>query len=406
MSWWNRSNLSPIGIDIGHDSLRMLQFAQSPTGLTVHSATRRPLEASTSNAARAAAAADLVRRLLKQEGFSGRSAVLALPDEILQIRTVRIAAGAELPTSDPASIPEVRRAFDFDLAEASPRILEAGEIRQGSSRLRELIVVAALNSEVEAWLTEWRKAGIRVESLEVRPCALYRTLCRFETDPNAVRALLELGGDKSRVLIAKGPTICFLKSVPIGCDQINQAVARKLSITTSDAAQLRQRLVNSSVEHVSERNDPVRQAVYDAMRGTLEELVEAVSRCVRYHAITFRGPRPSKLSVFGADACDAQVRLALTTALTGITVETPDPLAGIDVLAMKPADHTNGPGQWAGAVGLALKRLRSSTAYMPIPAPLEPAAPRAEPTDVVGTSSLPDATVNVVSTEGAMSSGH
>jgi Tfp pilus assembly PilM family ATPase len=396
MNWWNRTKICPIGIDIGHDFVHMVQLAQAPAGLTVLAAARRPLDPATGAADRPAAAADIVRRLLKQEGFARRSGVMALPDEILHVRTVRVPVDSMQTLSDAASIPEVRRAFDFDLANASPRILEAGEIRQGAHRLRELIVVAARNPDVETWLSEWRKAGVRVESLEVRPCALYRALSRIAVNPPSVQAMLEIGGDRSRVLIGNGPTICFMKSVPVGSEQLNKAVARKLSITPADAAQLRRRLAVSGAGHTEERNDPVRQAVFDATRGSLEELAAAVTGCLRYYAVTFRGPRPRQLALFGADAADCQIRSVLTTALGGISIESPDPLSGIEAAAMKPADRSAAPGEWAGAVGLALKRIRSATAFVPIPPPAETVPAAAESVLAVG------AVPSVVTTGGVL----
>ena len=199
-----------------------------------------------------------------------------------------------------------------------------------------------------------------------------------------MQATLEIGGTCSRVLIGSGANISFVKSVPVGSEHLNQGVARKLGITLSEAAQLRQRLAASVAGLPEERNDPVRLAVYDAARGPLEELSCAVVGCLRYHAVAFRGPRPTRLALFGADSADPQVRSVLQSAIS-IPVDSADPLAGLDLSAMKPADRAIPRGQWAGAVGLALKRLRGAVPGLELEQPHAPAS--------AGESTLPSAPV-------------
>ncbi len=366
MAFWNRTHAHPIGIDLGHDAIRMVQVGQSPAGPALLAAARRNLpNPSPSGPARIVAAAPLVRQLLKREGFVGRRAVVALADEVLHVRTIRsVIQPPGAPLGSLLAAPEVRRGFDFDLAEATTRLLDAGPVRQGSRLFQELIVIAAKNDDVDASIEAWREAGIKVASLEIRPCALYRAHNRVAPASIAPGALLEIGGSRSRMLIGNGTSISFLKALSTGSEQLNDAVARKLGITAADAAQLRRRLGGAAVTGGDEGSESVRLAVFDATRAPLEALAGEVAACLRYHMVTFRTAPPTRLTLCGTDSSDAQVRAALAAAVS-IPVEPMDPLQGIDTAAMKPADRQSPPGEWAGAVGLAIQTLATQALEPP-----------------------------------------
>lgn len=354
MPFWTRRQIHPFGIDLSHDAVRVLQLEQTAGGLAIVAAARRSLDPSLAGAERAQSTTQTVRRLLKQEGFAGHAAVVSLCDQIVQVRTVRIPVNSADSGFSPADIPEVRRSFDFDLSETTPRLLEAGEVRRGNHRFREAIAFAARNEEVETWLSAWRRAGVRTRALEVRPCALYRAVHRADPNSSAPLAMLEIGATRSNLIIGNGATISFLKAVSIGCEQLNDAVARKLGITATDALQLRRRLIASASPRSDEAPDAVRMAVFDATRAPLETLAGEAMSCLRYHAVTFRGEPPAILQLCGIDSTDPQIRHVLASAIS-IPVEPLDPLRGINCDAMKPADRNEIAGEWAGALGLAIK---------------------------------------------------
>jgi hypothetical protein len=102
----------------------------------------------------------------------------------------------------------------------------------------------------------------------------------------------------------------------------------------------------------------VRQAVYDATRSTIEDLAREVSLCLRYHSVTFRGQRPSRLRVLGGEAGDPQLIAILTSALP-IPVQASRPLASVNISRMRQSDRQGHLGEWAVAFGAGLKLTRS-----------------------------------------------
>src|SRR5690606_19290036 len=86
-----RSKVQPIGLDIGTDSIRMLQLEIVDDAPAVLAAMRQ--RRSVSPAAEGGGPADLsdtLRRMVRQGGFHGRRVVASLPREILHLKNLRL----------------------------------------------------------------------------------------------------------------------------------------------------------------------------------------------------------------------------------------------------------------------------------------------------------------------------
>src|SRR6202050_2678123 len=124
----NRPQIQPIGIDIGHDSVKMLQLEARDGGLIVHASARRMLDSSgTSTQASPAElispqAAQTVRELLRGGQFNGRTAVASLPRHIVHVKNLRL---PPMPPGELAAVIdfEAKGAFPFDTSEAHVEFL-------------------------------------------------------------------------------------------------------------------------------------------------------------------------------------------------------------------------------------------------------------------------------------------
>src|ERR1700689_1064951 len=93
----NRPQMQPIGVDIGHDSVKMLQLEVRGEKLVVHASARRMLEATgsdggPSNSAELISpqAGQAIGELLRGGNFAGRAAVVALPRHIVHVKNLRL----------------------------------------------------------------------------------------------------------------------------------------------------------------------------------------------------------------------------------------------------------------------------------------------------------------------------
>jgi type IV pilus assembly protein PilM len=358
----SRSQVLPIGLDIGYDGVKMLQLETSGPSLSVLAAARHafPEEVRGKPALRLAAALDLIRRLFRTGSFAGREVVVSLPREIVHVKNLRLPM---IPAHELGAAVkfEARNIFPFDTEEAHVRHIPAGEVRQGSDVRQEVIVLAAKFEDVDNFLEQMHDCGAVVASLDHEPLAIYRTLERFirrREDEQEVHVLVDIGARRSQVVIGKGREISFIKPIEVGSTQLLAAVSEKVGISVEEARALRRRLTETESDPALKR-DPVRQAVFDATRSIIEELGREISLCLRYYSVTFRGQRPNKVRLVGGEACDGQLQAVLNTVLP-IPAEAARPLLNIDTTRMRPPDRTGTLGEWALAFGLALRTTKGN----------------------------------------------
>jgi type IV pilus assembly protein PilM len=364
---FTRAQVQPIGVDIGSDSVKLLQMEIVGNTLAVVAAARQPLPPAAKShelKERTAAAAEVIRQMIRHNPFSCRKIVAALPRDIVHVKNLRLPL---MPLDEVRSAIEfeVKNIFPFETKDAHVRFLHAGEVRQGADARQEVIVVAATRSDVDTFLCELHRCGAAIESLDFEPAAIYRSVERFirrREDEQEVHVLVDVGGTRTQVVIGRGENISFFKPIEIGGQHLHDAVARKLGISSDEARDLRRRLIEAGSAAASaspnapddSRRDPVRQAVFDATRSIMESLATEVSLCLRYHSVTFRGHRPTKLRLVGGEASDPQLLAVFNSALP-LPTEAGRPLHSVDTSRMKPADRRGFMSEWTAAFGLSLR---------------------------------------------------
>ena len=370
---FTRSQPQPIGLDIGVDGVRMIQFevitggsASASPSLKVVAAARKefPVELRDADGAsddeRLNCARDLIGRMLSQHPFHGRAVVTSLPRNIVSFKNLRLPVMPAVEL-DAAIRFESRNIFSFDTEQARIDYLPAGEVRHGGDVRQEVIVIAAQNADVNGYIEKLHRCGVVIASLDVAPCALFRCVERFvrrREDEQEVQVLIDIGARTSQMIIGRGREISFYKSIEIGGRHFNDAVARKLGITFDEARALRRRFVETLDPATDGRErDAVRQAVYDATRSTIENLGREIAMCLRYHSVTFRGHRPARLRLVGGEAQDVQIQTLLAAAVN-VPVEVGKPLYSVNTSAMSATDQKTPMSEWATAMGLGLKLTR------------------------------------------------
>jgi type IV pilus assembly protein PilM len=360
-----RPQLQPIGIDLGRDSIKMLQLQVVDNSLVgvARSKESLPDELPEDAAQIRKLQMDAVSRALQSGGFSGRRVIASLPREIVHVKNLRLPLMPADEVADAVAF-EARNVFPIDPDTAVIRHIPAGEVRQGNDTRLEVIALAASSTEIENYVEQLHRAGCALESLDFEPCAIYRGIERFvrrREDEHEVHVLVDIGLRETQVIVGRGRDMSFYKPISFGSLQLRHCVARKLGITPSEAKELRRRFIETGVSGEASvadvaTADPVRRAAYDGMRGMIEDLAREISLCLRYYSVTFRGQRPIKVRLSGGEAADPQL-LTLLRGLLPIPVETNLTLNNIDLSPIKSARRAGTSSEWATAFGLAMKQV-------------------------------------------------
>lgn len=369
-----RTQLQPIGLDLGAAGVKLLQLELANGALRVVAAASRAyddrnassLDQSAQGVAMMAAdcrwrldqAGQIVQDLLQEQPFRGLNVVAALPRGIVHVKNLRL---PQIPPDELAAAVqfEANTIFPFKADDAIVHFLPAGAVRQGAETRQEVIVIAALKDDVDHYLERIHSWGLQVQALDVEMSALYRGIDRFvrrREDEQLVHVLVDVGSRQSTVVIGRGREVQFTKQVEFGVAMLDEAISRKLGITISEAAALRCRMGQTPVtaDDPALQRDPVRLAVFDAMRPVTADLAREISLCLRYYSVTFRGHRPDRVRLTGGGGCDHQLLAQLNAGLP-IPAESSRPLLNLDCSRITNIDRNQSQSTWAVAAGLAMR---------------------------------------------------
>jgi type IV pilus assembly protein PilM len=357
----------PIGIDIGSDSIKMLQLQASPgrsPSVCAAAVWRFPRGASQDPAQRRQQTIDAVRSLLRQGGFSGRDIVSALPSGRVAIKNIRLPL---LPADEvPGAVRwEATERFGFEVNEDRLNWIDAGEVRSGTETAQEYILVAVDQPTIDEHLSLLSAMKLSPVAIDAEPVAMFRVFERFlrrEQDDDAAKVVVDLGASGTRVVVARGRHIVFIKGLDVGGSALTAAVGRQFNLSEEDAAQFRLRAIRQELARAGgdqEETDAtaVDWNTQDAVRGTMESLAEELALCLRYCSVTFRGLRFADVVLCGGEAYDPLLGKLLAERLS-IPCVVGRPMRGLETGAVGWEPHTQGVfAEWAVSAGLAVRFL-------------------------------------------------
>ena len=370
MSFLSPGKRWPIGLDIGADSIKMLQMCRSGGRVKVRAAERwhfsPPGDQGPDQRKELAVAA--INDMLKKGRFRGRRVVSSLRCEELHIKNIRL---PHLPADElkRAVQWEAKERFGFDVAADQLNCINAGQVRQGSETRDEIIMLAATPEVIDSHLDLLRKVSLTPEAIDAEPVALFRGFERYlrrRVDEEAVTVIVDIGHSATRVIVAQGRRIVLIKSIDIGGHRFTDAVAGQLNLSYPEARDLRLRKMNeyedlAGVESAGQADQPERQrsslewSIHDAIRSEVESLAREIALCLRYCSVTFRGLRARQITLTGGETYDRALVDLLTTQL-GASAAVGEPLRGVDISAVDlGANRRATATEWAVCAGLAFR---------------------------------------------------
>jgi len=389
---WTRKtrNLRPIGLDIGHSSVKMIQLVNNDGEVKVLAADKVRIDESIdgNGEERRDFIISAIKQMLAKGSFRGREVVSCLPNDILKITSLRLSE-TESEKIDQALRKEAFQRFGMDQDNVSIDYALAGDVRHGDEIKSELILFAADNEEIKNHMKMLEKAGLRPEGIDPVPCALFRCfrrLLRRQEDKSRSYVFVDVGNKFTTIVFVRGGEISFVKQIPIGGARFNEEIAGKLDLSVDEAMMLRcklqmQKLPDgeqelqdsdsdstkqaSQAETEQERQDDgaldasTQQVIDDAINVAAEQLAREISLCFKYYTVTFRGKRVDRAFFCGGEAYENTLLDILRRKLS-VDIEVAQPLRGFILPTERSILDFHNDKQrlfceWAVAVGLTLK---------------------------------------------------
>jgi type IV pilus assembly protein PilM len=359
-NWIAKSQkILPIGLDIGHSAIKMVQLSISDEGVRVLAFDRAPVDADEmmEDETRQEVVTHAIQQMLRRTRFKGKDVIAALPADKLRITSLRLAE-AERFDAEKALRKEAAHRFGLDARVDAIKYMLAGSVRQGDELKSEYILFATDDQTIRRHIALLEKAGLQPRGIDAGPCALFRNferLMRRQADREHTIIFVDIGHRYTLVAFGRAGEICFVKQMAFGTARFAEDIAGKLGISTSDAEALRSKMASDETVDAS-----TRRLVVDTLHNTAEQLAAEISLCLRYYTVTFRGKRVERAVLAGGGVHETALLDVMRHHLA-IETEVAEPLRGFV------ADREDGSAErqmlssdFALAVGLSLKGSHTS----------------------------------------------
>ena len=377
ISWALKSRgLLPIGLDIGHNSIKMIQLMVNGEQSSVMAAQKAHIDHNISDEEeKSKFIISAIKQMLKEGKFNGNNVISSLPNDGLEITSLRL-ADTQKDVIEQALRKEVVQRFGLDPDEDAMQYVIAGNVHQGDEIKSELILFAAANETIKSHIELLEQAGLKPISIDTIPCALFRSferLLRRQEDRERTVVFVDVGNQFTTVVFGRGREISFVKQISIGGEKFNEEIALKLGVDISEAEMLREALQREksfstpkpdSLEKTADGNEQkleasTRQAIVDAVSTVAEGLTREISLCLRYYTVTFRGKRVEQAFFTGGGAYE-YILLDVLKRQLAVEVQVAQPLKGFSMSREREnlkydSDRRGLLCEWAIAVGLSLK---------------------------------------------------
>ncbi len=376
----------PIALDIGHNSIKMIQLAINGGHTSVLAADKARIDPRINgdDRERRSFVVSKIKQMLTEGNFRGKKVISCLPNDRLKITSLRLAE-AESDKIGQTLRKEVAERFGLDPDKDAINFVLVGDVRQGDEIKSELILFAADNESIKDHIELLEEAGLRPVGIDMVPCALFRSYERSlqrQEDKERTAVFVDVGSRFTTVVFGHGREISFVKQISIGGENFNQEIAAKLGVSINEAEMLRGKL---RMERTANNQRPLggsgqssvgqdscadlenhkaalgtldastRQVMVDAISAVAEQLAREISLCFRYYTVTFRGKRVERAVFSGGEAYE-RILLNVLKRQLAVEIELAQPLKGFDMMNLNfDSDRRGLLCEWAVAVGLSLK---------------------------------------------------
>jgi len=350
-----RARTTPIGIDLGSAAVKMAQLREvdGDFELAAAASAEVPQPDGEDLQQRLERLGGIIRELLKSGGFKGRRCILSLPAAATFVRHVKTPRDSA-EQLDRILGQELRERLPFPVEEAVISHVVAGEACGEQEAGQEVIVIAASRRTVDAHLEMARASRLDVLALNVEPCAIVQCFARYfrrRCDSCRSTLFIDLGREVTQVVVAHGGRLVFARNLMLGARQLEEAAGSSLGLAAEQVRRMREDLLHGP------EVGGAPEAVYEAMRETLEEMAGEISKCLHYYESVFPS-RPVERAIFvGGQATDRRLCQLLAQRLN-LPAQVGDPLAQIgrgEAAGTGIGADRRGPQPaWAVAIGLSL----------------------------------------------------
>jgi len=345
-----KEQLLPIGIDLGSESVKVVQLRIENGSTQLIAAESAPVpDAKVSIPEKLAEFTKALKLILKKGHFHGKQAILSIPAEWTFVHHLRIPKAVGNESLDSAIKIELRDKLPYRLNDAILRYVVAGDVYDDGDPQQEVIAISAKRNVLEAYAKAAKRAGLEVTGINIESCAIvecFAHLFRRQADLSRTILFVDLGTKTTQVVFSRGNKLVFARNLMMAGESMTQIASEALGISPAETDAVRMDiLANRESEITPDR-------LYDAYSGSVGVLSDELMQCMRYYESVFPGFAVERAIFVGGQAYDRRL-CQLVAQRLNLPAQIGDPL--VKIQRLDNALGTNNPmPNWAVAIGLSL----------------------------------------------------
>lgn len=217
MLWSLKNHTYPIGVDMGDDSIKLIQLGgdSKSVGLIAGGSIARPEAIKPGSSVWQKWAIEAIKQVIADGKFHGREVMAALPASEVFIEHMKSPKlkGSELQK---AVISAIKSKLPFEAENAVIKCIPAEN--------DNVLVVATNREKINRHLAIYEQSNLHIKSIGIWPLALVNSYSKFfgrrKSDVNTVVMLLDIEPSGTNVVITRHKDLLFARSISIGANQL------------------------------------------------------------------------------------------------------------------------------------------------------------------------------------------
>jgi len=242
---FSRTRISPLGIDLGASSVKLLQIAHGdPPQMLCAAAGVLPEEARTDPATRQTFIAETIKKLIKAGSFHGNRIICSLPAYQTLVHHLQLACGKGEELTDQIN-EQLRLRLNVEPSRMVVRHVAVAQTMCDGSPRQEVICIAASREAVMRHIRMFSQLKLNVVGMHSESAAVLHAfghLYRRADDVNRTTCFIDIGAATTKVVIAHGREMVFSKTIHAAGDHFTRELAHSQNISFAEARRRREQV--------------------------------------------------------------------------------------------------------------------------------------------------------------------
>lgn len=232
------SGLTPIAIEFGVGSLKVLQLEQGePPALVAAACLDTPEHLHGDHEGRLGHQCQAVGELLTGAGFRGKRAICSIPAPLTFVQHIQVQKSEGISLSDQVT-GRLQTQLQCDLRRVIVRQFEVGDLHGPGGTRTEILCIAVARDVVMRIMKTLRTHKLEVVGAHCEHVALARVfdrVTRRQSDRELTSMYLDLGVGATKIVLTHGRDIVFAKTIRVAGMDLDAAISRALGCELNEA---------------------------------------------------------------------------------------------------------------------------------------------------------------------------